>query len=217
VGAVDVARHRGSALGRQALRHYADTVTTGRDDDALSWDGDDDPTLDVGASAETDADEPQSELEAAAEPEAPAATGLPKGYTAVGKGSERVASADSASRGGNGTASDPSSDADALVAERRPMGNGALVTFGVLGGVYALYAIGWIIGGLRLQGRAQYLVLDVMYQGSLWLAVLAPVLWFATTFLLTRRSRLWVRFVWLAAGVVLLLPWPFVMIGAIGQ
>ena len=40
-----------------------------------------------------------------------------------------------------------------------------------------------------------------MYQGSLWLAVLAPLLWFATVFLLTRRSQPWVRFVWLVAGV----------------
>ena len=100
---------------------------------------------------------------------------------------------------------------------REPLGNGSLIALGVLGGVYALYAIGWLIGGLRLQGKAQYLVLDVMYQGSLWLAVLAPLLWFATVFLLTRASRAWVRFAWLAAGVVLLLPWPFVMIGAIGR
>ena len=97
------------------------------------------------------------------------------------------------------------------------MGNGTLVALGVVGGIYALYAVGWLIGGLRLQGRAQYLVLDVMYQGSLWLAVLAPLLWFATTLLLTRRARPWLRFAWLAVGAVLLLPWPFVMIGAVGQ
>lgn len=186
-------------------------MTTGRDDDALTWDGDDDPTLDVGAAAGSDV---------APEPATPApapgpAQGLPKGYTAVGKGSDAVASADAP---GAASVEEPvSSDGDALATERRPLGNGALVALGVLGGVYALYAVGWIIGGLRLQGRAQYLVLDVMYQGSLWLAVLAPVLWFATTFLLTRRSRAWVRFAWLAVGAVLLLPWPFVMIGAIGQ
>ena len=66
--------------------------------------------------------------------------------------------------------------ADGVVPEQpRPSGStglhpgifGALVGLGVLGGVYALYAIGWLIGGLRLQGRAQYLVFDVMYQGSL--------------------------------------------------
>jgi hypothetical protein len=181
-------------------------VTTGRDDDALTWDGDDDPTLDVGAAAGSDV---------APEPAPTTTPGLPKGYTAVGKGSDTVASADAPAPA---SAEEPvPADDDTIAAERRPLGSGALVALGVLGGVYALYAIGWIIGGLRLQGRAQYLVLDVMYQGSLWLAVLAPLLWFATTFLLTRRSRAWVRFAWLAVGVVLLLPWPFVMIGAIGQ
>ena len=180
-------------------------MTTGRDDDALTWDGDDDPTLDVGATAGSD-----PAPEAAARRSAPE---LPSGYTAVGKGSETIGAADAP----DAASVDDESPSGDTVAAPRSLGNGALVALGVLGGVYALYAIGWIIGGLRLQGRAQYLVLDVMYQGSLWLAVLAPVLWFATTFLLTRRSRAWVRFAWLAAGVVLLLPWPFVMIGAIGQ
>lgn len=180
-------------------------MPSGRDDDALTWDGDDDPTLDHGSGAEGESDAPAA---------APAATvGLPEGFTAVGKGSEILEVAGAPAE----ASADPDATADAAVAERAPMGNGALIAFGVLGGVYALYAIGWLIGGLRLQGRAQYLVLDVMFQGSLWLAVLAPLLWFATTFLLTRGSRAWVRFVWLAAGVVLLLPWPFVMIGAVGQ
>ena len=101
--------------------------------------------------------------------------------------------------------------------DRKPMRNATLIGLGILGGVYLIYAIGWIIGGLRLQGRAEYLVTDIMYQGSLWLAVLAPLLWFATVFLLTMRSRAWVRFAWLIAGVALLLPWPFIMIGAVGQ
>lgn len=193
------------APGPARPRHYAENVTTGRDDDAYTWDGDDDPTLDRGETGEPDE-----------EPETPAASTpaeLPKGFTAVGKGSDALASADAP----QSAASDASTAPETAVDERRPMGNGALIAFGVLGGVYALYAIGWLIGGLRLQGRAQYLVLDVMYQGSLWLAVLAPLLWFATTLLLTRVSRTWVRFAWLGAGVVLLLPWPFVMIGAIGQ
>lgn len=194
------------ASGLAGPRHYAENVTTGRDDDALTWDGDDDPTLDHGAAAE-----PEDELETR-----PASTPaeLPKGFTAVGKGSEALDSTDAPAAG---SVPEGSSEAPAVTAGRQPMGNGALIAFGVLGGVYALYAIGWLIGGLRLQGRAQYLVTDVMYQGSLWLAVLAPLLWFATTLLLTRTSRAWLRFTWLAAGVVLLLPWPFVMIGAIGQ
>jgi hypothetical protein len=169
-------------------------MQAGRDDDALTWDGDDDPTLDVGAAAGEDPDR------------------LPEGFTAVGRGSEALAAPTTPEPG-----IDPAPGEKTPVSDAAPMGNATLITLGVLGGIYALFAIGWLIGGLRLQGRAQYLVTDVMYQGSLWLAVLAPVLWFGTVFLLTRASRAWVRFAWLAAGVVLLLPWPFVMIGAVGQ
>ena len=129
---------------------------------------------------------------------------LPEGYTAVGKGSDDVGRVHA-----DGSVTMPG--------ERQPMGNATLITLGILGGVYLLYAIGWIVGGLRLQGRAEYLVTDIMYQASFWLAVLAPLLWFGTVFLLTMRSQPWVRFVWLIAGVALLLPWPFVLIGAVGR
>lgn len=203
--------------------HYAGLVMTGRDDDALTWDGDDDPTLDLGASeagagdrdVDTDRTAPTAaDRESVEEPETTAV--LPEGFIAVGKGRERVTSA-----GHTAETGDASDDAGAASgetsAEKTPMGNAELIVLGVLGGVYALFAIGWLIGGLRLQGWRPFLVTDAMYQGSLWLAVLAPVLWFATVFLLTRASRAWVRFGWLAAGVVLLVPWPFVMIGAVGQ
>jgi len=180
-------------------------VTTGRNDDALSWDGDDDPTLDLGVSAEPDDVDPDPD---AVDVDPAPAPELPKGYTAVGKGSETVGAA------ATGAAA---STSVATHAQRGPMGNGELIAVGVLGGVYALFAIGWIIGGLRLQGTAAFLVSSVGYQVSLWLAVLAPVVWFVTVFALTRQSRAWVRLVWLIAGAVLLLPWPFIMVGAIGQ
>ncbi|WP_137844851.1 DNA polymerase III subunit gamma/tau [Microbacterium sp. 2FI] len=171
-------------------------MQAGRDDDALTWDGDDDPTLDVGVASGEGPDR------------------LPAGFTAVGRGSETLAATTDEDAPPD-AGSVPRDDVSASAPE--PMGNATLITLGVLGGIYALFTIGWLIGGLRLQGSAQYLVTDVMYQGSLWLAVLAPLLWFGTVFLLTRASRAWVRFAWLAAGVVLLLPWPFVMIGAVGQ
>jgi hypothetical protein len=171
-------------------------VTAGRDDDALTWDGDDDPTLDVGSAPPTDA------------------KGLPEGWNAVGKGSEpaepEAVEADAR------TADAPAAEA-ATPTVAQPMGNATLITIGVLGGFAALYTVGWIVGGFRLQGSAQYLVADVMFQGSFWLAVLAPALWFVTVFLLTRASATWVRIVWLVAGAVLLVPWPFIMIGAVGQ
>ncbi|HAQ60331.1 MAG TPA: hypothetical protein DCR63_08335 [Microbacterium sp.] len=61
------------------------------------------------------------------------------------------------------------------------------------------------------------LVTDSMYQGALWLATAAPLIWFTTTIFATRASRGWVRWVWLIAGVVLLVPWPFLMMGAVGR
>ena len=186
-------------------------MTSGRDDEALNWDGDDDPTL-VTSGAEPVAlervasepfvvvvDDVHDDVAMDAEPPS-----LPEGWNAVGRGSETVI--------------DETAVESAPVPHAVASGttNVALIATGVLAGVYLLYAIGWLIGGLRLQGRAMYLVTDVMYQGSLWLAAFAPVVWFATVLFTTRRSHPWVRYVWLAAGAVLLVPWPFIMIGAVG-
>lgn len=177
-------------------------MTPGRDDDALSWDGDDDPTLDVRAADDTRSDDPAPASEA---------MDLPDGFTPVGKGSEayREPDVESPRR--------PVADAADQPAEARGMGNTELISLGVLGGFAVLYAVGWLIGGLRLQGTAEFLVAPLAYQISLWLAVAAPLVWFATVLLLTRGRRLWVRFAWLAGGVLLLVPWPFIMVGAIGR
>lgn len=160
-------------------------MTAGRDDDALSWDGDDDPTLDVGA----------AELVSAAPPM------LPEGFDAVGKGSETV--------GRVGETSTMDAEASA------PIGNALLVTVGVIAGAFLLYTVGWVIGGLRLAGTAQFLVSPVGYQFALWLAVAAPALWFVAVLVLTRRSKTWVRIVWLIAGLVLLVPWPLLTTGPV--
>ncbi|WP_396642713.1 DNA polymerase III subunit gamma/tau [Microbacterium sp.] len=203
------------------------------DEDALSWDGDDDPTLDTGTAAATD--------ESASDP-----ASLPDGWTPVGRGSASVSHSAPAGHTppplpapdtdgvATGTAA-RTSQTDTSAAEEAPpeasenrtpsgdepepagLGTAALVSIGVLGGVYLLFAIGWLVGGLRLQGRYQVLVTDSMYQGALWLATAAPLIWFATTLFATRKTRSWVRWLWLAFGVLLLIPWPFLMIGAVGR
>lgn len=165
-------------------------MSSGPDDDALSWGGDDDPTLDVGARP------------AGGEDGEPLA--LPDGFTAVGKDSQKVGHIEA-----DGTVVMPG--------EPAPMSSTMLIGLGILAGAYLLFTIGWIVGGLRLQGTAQFLVSPVGYQAALWLAVAAPALWFGTVFVLTRDTKSWVRLVWLVAGVVLLVPWPFVMVGAVGQ
>lgn len=164
-------------------------MSTGRDDDALRWDGDDDPTLVSSQSSAVPKEEPLA---------------LPDGFTAVGKDSEKVGRIEA-------------DGAVVMPGERAPLSNTVLLTLGVLAGVYLLFTIGWIVGGLRLQGTAQFLVSPVGYRFAFWLAVIAPALWFATVYLLTRLSKPWLRLVWLIGGFALLVPWPFVMIGAVGQ
>lgn len=187
-------------------------MNTGRDEDALRWDGDDDPTLDVGTRAAAReagagsnravdpaaADDPAAEADDPAQPLA-----LPDGFQAVGKDSAKVGHIEK-----DGTVVMPGDTA--------PMSSPMLITLGILAGVYLLFTIGWIIGGLRLQGTAQFLVSPIGYQVALWLAVAAPALWFVTAYGLTRASKSWVRIVWLIAGLVVLVPWPFIMVGAVG-
>lgn len=187
-------------------------MTSGRDDDALSWDGDDDPTLDVRATAGDQATALPGERATTEVGGAVPGAALPAGYTPVGKGSEPFREPDSAT-----AASAAGPDSEVEPAEASHVGNAELISLGVIGGFSVLYAVGWLIGGLRLQGTAEFLVAPLAYQVSLWLAVLAPLVWFATVLLLTRGRRLWVRFAWLIGGVVLLVPWPFIMVGAIGQ
>lgn len=170
------------------------------DDEAFRWEGDDEPVVDAEpdphAQPEASAPEP-----AAAEPVIPA---LPDGYTAVGKGSETVGRVEAEAPAAPTVAS---SEATAT-----PLGNAALVGMGVLGGVYLLYAIGWIVGGSRLQ---VWVLPDAMFYASWWLSILAPVIWFTAVLVLTATSRLWVRFVWLFAGAILLIPWPFLTVGPV--
>ncbi|MGB4779317.1 DNA polymerase III subunit gamma/tau [Microbacterium sp.] len=165
-------------------------------DDALSWGGDDDPTLDVGS-------RPAPEPEPAPGREA-APPALPLGFTAVGRGSDEVGRIEA-----DGTVT--------LPGEPAPLSNAVLVSLGILGGAYALFTVGGIIGGLRLQGTAQFLVSPVGYRFAFWLAVVAPALWFLTAYVLTRGAKAWVRLVWLIGGLALLIPWPFMFVGAVGQ
>ncbi len=186
-------------------------VTSDTEDDAFRWEGDADPTLDAPASRAK----------------------LPRGFTPVGKGADDIDEDEDEGEApsATGAAAPPATDAEGApaasesdagetagaTAEPAHTGNATLVTFGVLAGIAAMWTIGWIIGGLRLQGTAEFLVSPLAYIPSLWLAALAPVLWFAAVWLLTRHSRTWVRVTWLVAGAVLLVPWPFVMTGTVGS
>lgn len=161
---------------------YAGGMTSDSDD-ALSWDGD--------------------------EQTPPAASALPTGWNAVGKGSDGVRRIDDDSAAVGETVADPE--------ESEPLSTATLLVLGVVGGVYLLYSIGWVVGGLRLKPLANFFVADAMFLPWFVLAIAAPALWFLATWVLTRGRAAWVRVSMLLLGVVLLVPWPFVTVGVIGS
>lgn len=103
-------------------------------------------------------------------------------------------------------------------ADDEPQGIGTvtLVMLGILGGVYLLYTIGWAIGGVGMQAKAMFMLPGPLYLASMWIAVLAPALWFVATVMLTRGAKDWVRISALIVGAALLVPWPFVVAGGGG-
>lgn len=167
----------------------------------------------------TEPDGPQGAADPVPDPGAVEPT-LARGWRAVGKGADRVHTE------GEVVADPPAASAeeddaeaqsfagDEVVHDDQPVeaGNGALLGIGILAGVYLLYVIGWFIGGNRLDVVGDLLLANgPIYTIVKWTAIAAPAVWFAVVFVLTLRSRTWVRFVWLIVGVVLLVPWPFVI------
>ncbi|MFD4420941.1 DNA polymerase III subunit gamma/tau [Agromyces sp. NPDC058484] len=150
------------------------------DDDALRWDGDDDPTL------------------------AP-------GWKTVGNPAPLAGSddevTDAPAEASGGEAGAAASDTDVTGAAQT--GSVELVVLGVLGGVYLLYTVGWLITALRTTAPGLGVVDDAMYALGLWLAVLAPALWLGLSFWLSARRRS--RLLWLIGGAIVLVPVPFVL------
>lgn len=113
---------------------------------------------------------------------------------------------------------DTENDAGVLLDDERPsLSTGMLLALGVVGGIYLLYSVGWVVGGLRLKPLANFFVADAMFLPWFVLAVAAPALWFLAGWVLTRGKATWIRLSVLLLGVVLLVPWPFVTVGAIGS
>lgn len=75
---------------------------------------------------------------------------------------------------------------------------------------YLAWTVGWIFVVQRLSSGSTDLPTQVLWQFGEFLAMLAAPLWFAATLTLTRESRPLVRVGWLALGLGVLVPWPFV-------
>ncbi|MFT4306456.1 MAG: DNA polymerase III subunit gamma/tau [Microbacterium sp.] len=188
-----------------------------RDDDAFSW-GDDDPTLDDGIDRADDEDWAEG------------------AEASVGRGTDAPAQLPEARPGGTVTATVTAADGTVSTREvvhphtddrkkprttrtastqPAPLGNVALVSLGLLGGIYLLFAVGWLISGSRLQAYAILYAIEPIGYAVAWaLAALAPALWFAAVLFFGRRRPVWLRIVLLVLGVLVLVPWLFLTIGA---
>ncbi|WP_439688682.1 hypothetical protein ACRQ4C_11085 [Curtobacterium sp. SP.BCp] len=91
-----------------------------------------------------------------------------------------------------------------------PMGSGPLIGFGVLGGLYLLYTVAWLISASVLA------VADPASEVMRALAIVAPALWFVATLWLGQSARNRTKFVWLLIGAVVLIPWPFILTRSFG-
>ncbi|MDI9890134.1 hypothetical protein [Microbacterium sp. IEGM 1404] len=170
-------------------------MSTPRDDDALSWDGDDDPTLDVGENRVLDPDQPEPLQPEPLRPE------------------PRSTSADPGPRAPGGDSAHTEVAAVEDEAARAPLGNVGLVGIGMIAATFLLFAIGWLVAGFRLRDLGLPIP-DVTVLALTIGAALAPLVWFVTVLALTRTWRTWQRFLLLILGILLLVPWPFLSLGA---
>lgn len=163
-------------------------MTHDPDDDALSWAGEDDPTLE-GAGPK------------------PAEGALAPGWKTVGSPGSVV---EPAATTQSAAATKPEASGPTSAADAAPGSSVALIALGVLGGVYLLYTIGWAITAGRTPNNAVDLVGGLMFTLGLWLAVLAPAGWFALVYWQT-RGRALRRVLLLVLGALVLIPLPFVL------
>ncbi|MDQ1083934.1 hypothetical protein QE414_001941 [Microbacterium sp. SORGH_AS 344] len=170
---------------------YRWRVSTPRDDDALSWGGDDDPTLDVG-----DKHAPGGGAGRAPEPEPLQPSPPPAAPPAR-----------------HPDPSDVPAEPDQDAAHAAPLGNAGLVGIGMVAMALVIFAIGWFVAGLQLQGLGLPIPSVTLIALTIG-AALAPLVWFVAVLVLTRSWRTWQRFLLLILGIVLLVPWPFLSLGA---
>jgi hypothetical protein len=89
-----------------------------------------------------------------------------------------------------------------------------LVTYGILAGAYLIYTVGWIVAIVKSDpAQTGSVLVNFMTIAGEYTAIASGALWFAGIYLLTRKSRAVVRLLWLLLGLVLLIPWPFVLVG----
>jgi hypothetical protein len=194
-------------------------MSDSRDDDALAWAGDDDPTLtpigvpskDAAAAPDATGTEPDVAEVDAPEPNraaAPTKRDSKAAGAAVHAAPARRSVLDEAEDAEDRAAEKDLADAEAA---SKQLSSAALIGMGVLGGIYLLYTIGWVVSFSRYTVPVTVDFSVVSYRITQTLAIAATPLWFVATLLVTQSKGARFRFLWLVIGVLVLVPWPFLM------
>ena len=93
--------------------------------------------------------------------------------------------------------------------DKPAMNSALLIAFGIIAGVYLLYAVGWGFHGFTTTVPVAGVFPIIMYQFGEFLAIVSPFLWAMAVWILVKKP-MW-RILWLLIGVALLAPWPFVV------
>jgi hypothetical protein len=97
-----------------------------------------------------------------------------------------------------------------------PETSGALVGFGVFGGLYLLYTVAWLLTASTTYVSGVDAVLSGFVQVLRFLSIVAPALWFAVVLWVARSRSTRTRLLWMLLGAVVLFPWPFLMTRSFG-
>lgn len=142
--------------------------------------------------------------------EGPTPTGRPRrGRRSDSTGDELGADLDDES-------GEPESDDDEDDVDDGPavMSSASLVVHGVLGGVFLLWAAGWIVAVGDFTNPFTDAISSLMWNLGELFAVVAPIAWFVAVIVLVPVDRTGRRLAWMALGALLVAPWPLVIGGS---
>ncbi|KQM25523.1 hypothetical protein ASL10_08190 [Frigoribacterium sp. Leaf8] len=94
------------------------------------------------------------------------------------------------------------------------MSSASLVVHGVLGGVFLLWAAGWIVAVGDFTNPFTDAISSLMWNLGELFAVVAPIAWFVAVIVLVPVDRTGRRLAWMALGALLVAPWPLVTGGS---
>jgi hypothetical protein len=94
------------------------------------------------------------------------------------------------------------------------MSSASLVVHGVLGGVFLLWAAGWIVAVGDFTNPFTDAISSLMWNLGELFAVVAPIAWFVAVIVLVPVDRTGRRLAWMALGALLVAPWPLVIGGS---